>query len=169
MPLGGATWLVIGHRAGSAEFYWAIGSELLLLLWTVLLLLAPRWGTSEVSGWRFRLWGLGAALVAAGVTLAGKTLEVWPDHPLFPSGHTAWAVTIAVFVVGRDRRWLPWVVPLLGLLAVALVLANYHVPADIAGGLAVGLAVGYGGFAWLSRSGSGSGRGAAGARKTVAD
>ncbi|CAN5477209.1 hypothetical protein BH20ACT19_BH20ACT19_02770 [soil metagenome] len=33
--------------------------------------------------------------------------------------------TIAVFVVGRDRRWLPWVVALLALLAVALVLANY--------------------------------------------
>jgi len=120
------------------------------------LLAAPRWGASELCGRRFRLWGLGAALVAAAVTLAGKTVEVWPDNPLFPSGHTAWAVTIAVFVVGRDRRWLPWVVALLALLAIALVLANYHIPADIVGGLAVGLAVGGGAFAWLSRSGPGS-------------
>jgi len=91
----------------------------------VLLLAAPGWGASELCGRRFRLWGLGAALVAAAVTLAGKTVEVWPDNPGFPSVPTAWAVTIAVFVVGRDRRWLPWVVPLLALLAVALVLANY--------------------------------------------
>jgi len=163
MALDGAVWLVIAHSAGSAEFYWAIGAELLVLLWTALLLLAPRWGTSEVGGWRFRLWGLGAALAAAGLTLAGKALEVWPGNPLFPSGHTAWAVTIAVFVAGRDRRWLPWVVPLLALTAVALVLARYHIVADIAGGLAVGLVVGSAGFAWLSRSQSG--RGAAAERQ----
>ena len=163
MPLEDTTWLVIAHRAGSAEYYWAIAAELLILVWTALLLLAPIWEPSEVGGWRFRLWGFAAALVAAGITLAGKALEVWPGNPLFPSGHTAWAVTIAVFLVGRDRRWLPWVTPLLALLAVALVLANYHVLADIAGGLAVGLAVGCGGWAWLSRSGSG--RGTAGARR----
>lgn len=155
--LGGATWLVIAHRAGSGEFYWAIGAELLILTWTALLVLAPRRGTSAVSGGRFRLWGLGAAVAAALITLAGKALEVWPGNPLFPSGHTAWAVTIAVFLVGRDRRSLPWALPLLGLLAVALVLANYHVVTDIAGGLAVGLAVGYGGFGWMSRSASGRG------------
>ncbi len=152
MPVESATWLVVAHRPGSAEFYWAIGAESQLLLWTVLLLLAPLWGTSGIGAWRFRLWGLGAALVAAGVTLAGKTMGIWPGHPLCPSGHTAWAVTIAVFLVGRDRRWLPCVVPLLALLAIALVLARYHVPADIAGGLAVGLAIGGGAFARMSRS-----------------
>lgn len=120
-------------------------------------MLAPRWGASELGGWRFRLWGLGAALLAAGVTLVGKTLEVWPGNPLFPSGHTAWAVAIAVFLVGRDRRWLPWVAALLALLAVALVLASYHVSEDVAGGLVVGLAVGCGGLALLRRTGSGGG------------
>lgn len=159
--LDAASWLVIAHRAGSAEFYWAIGAELLILTWTALLVLAPRWGTSAVSGGRFRLWGLGAALAAALITLGGKALEVLPGNPLFPSGHTAWAVTIAVFLVGRDRRWLPWVVPLLGLLAVALVLSRYHIAVDIAGGLAVGLAVGCGGFAWMSRSVSEDRRGRA--------
>ncbi len=155
MALDGASWLVLAHSAGSAEFYWAIGAELLVLGWTVALLLAPRWQTSEVGGWRFRLWGLAAALVAAGVTLAGKMLEVWPGNPLFPSGHTAWAVVIAVFLVGRDWRWLPWVIPPLALLAVALVLARYHIVVDIAGGLIVGLAVGFGGL-WLFRRGHGT-------------
>lgn len=152
MSLDVPTWLVIAHSAGSSEFYWAIGAELLILVWTALLVLAPFWGESKIGGARFRLWGLGAALLAAGITLAGKALEVLPGNPLFPSGHTAWAVTIAVFLVGRDRRWLPWVLPLLALLAAALVLARYHIPVDIAGGVAVGLAVACGAFALLSRS-----------------
>lgn len=155
-------WLMIAHRVGSAEFYWAIGAELLLLLWTALLLAAPRWDAAKLGGgWGFRLWGLGAALAAAGITWAGKTLEVWPGNPLFPSGHTAWAVTIAVFLVARDRRWLAWVVPLLALIAVALVLANYHVPVDIVGGLAVGLAAGCGGVALLKSLGAGRATGEA--------
>lgn len=164
VPLNGASWLVIAHRVGSGEFYWGITADLLVLLLTALLLMAPLWGASELGRRRFRLWGLGAAITATGVTLAGKIAEVWPGHPLFPSGHTAWAVTIAIFVVGRDRRWLPWVLPLLALLAVALVLSHYHIPADLAGGLAVGLAAGYGGFALMSRSGSGHGAAGSGPR-----
>ena len=61
-------------------------------------------------------------------------------------------MTIAVFLVGWDRRWLRWVIPLLGLLAVALVLSFFHVPADIAGGMVVGLVVGVVLFRRLERS-----------------
>jgi len=136
--------MVFAHVVGSPEFYWAIVSELSLLVWTVLLVVAPRLSGPAGDRRRFRIVAFGAALLAALVTLIGKLLEVWPGNPLFPSGHTAYAVTIAVFLVARDARWLTLVLPLLALLAVALVLADYHVVEDIAGGVAVGLAVGLG-------------------------
>ncbi|HWC26285.1 MAG TPA: hypothetical protein VG474_06835, partial [Solirubrobacteraceae bacterium] len=101
---------VLAHAVGSAEFYWAVVAELLLVVWTALLFLAPRAGRSD--RWRFRLAAFGAALLASLITLAAKALEVWPGNPLFPSGHTAYVVTIAVFLVADDRRWLKAVVPL---------------------------------------------------------
>lgn len=144
--------MMLAHVAGSAAFYWAIAAELLLVVWTGLLFLAPRWSEPGNDRWHFRLSALGAALLAALITLAGKTLEIWPGHPLFPSGHTAYAVAVAVALVARDRRWLGAVVPLAALQAVALVLGDYHVPVDVVGGAGVGLAVGAGLWAWLERS-----------------
>lgn len=132
---------MLAHQVGSPEFYWAIAATLLLPLWTAALLLAPRWGTSPIRARWFRVAGLATALLASLVTLVGKTLEVWPGNPLFPSGHTAYVVAIAVFLVGRDRRWLRWVVPFMALMAVSLVLSFFHIPVDIAGGTLVGLAV----------------------------
>ena len=132
--------MVVAHVVGSPEFYWALIAEGLLLLWTVLLLLAPRWSRRATSP-RFRTIVLGAALLASLVTLIGKLLEVWPGNPLFPSGHTAYAVTIALFLVAVDRRWLYVVVPLVGIIVVALILARYHVAVDIAGGVAVAVVV----------------------------
>ena len=132
--------LVGAHAVGSPEFYWAIIAESSILLFTVLLVLAPRW-TARSDLPRFRLVAFGAALLASLVTLIGKLLEVWPGHPLFPSGHTAYAVTIAIFLVALDRRWLGAVVPLLALLVLALVLAIYHVPVDIVGGAGVAILV----------------------------
>ncbi len=141
----------IAHQPGTAEFYWAIVSDASIVVWATLLLLAPRRAQGKPDPRRVRLVGFVAALVAALVVLAAKTIEVWPGHPLFPSGHTAFAVTIAVFLVARDLRWLALVVPLLALLAVALVLARYHIVADIGGGLVVGLFVGGAGVAALHR------------------
>lgn len=135
--------VVVAHTFGSPEFYWAVVAELSLLVWTGLLLPAGRGGGAVVGGWRFRVAALGAALASSLVALAGKTLEVWPGNPLFPSGHTGYVVAIAVLLVGRDRRWLRVVVPLWAVMAVALVLANYHVAEDIAGGVVVGAAVGW--------------------------
>lgn len=146
-----AALLVLAHQVGSAAFNWAIVSELSLLLWIAALFLGPRWGDSDIPARRFRLAGVAAAFLAAVVALIGKLLEVWPGNPLFPSGHTAYAVTIAVFLAARDRRWLPWVPLPLGLLFVALVLARYHVPMDIVGGVAVGATIGGASFLWLER------------------
>lgn len=146
-----AALFVLAHQVGSPAFNWAIVSELSLLLWTAALFLAPRWGNSEIPARRFRLAGVAAAFLAAVVALIGKLLEVWPGNPLFPSGHTAYAVTIAVFLAARDRRWLPWVPLPLGLLFVALVLARYHVPMDIVGGVAVGATIGGASFLLLER------------------
>ena len=152
---GTAVPLVGAHAVGSPEFYWAIVAESSILLFTVLLFLAPRW-TARPDLPRFRLAAFGAALLASLLTLIGKLLEVWPGHPLFPSGHTAYAVTIAIFLVALDRRWLRVVVALLALLVVALVLALYHVPVDIVGGAGVGAAVAASGWRarrmWARRS-----------------
>ena len=131
---------VLAHVVGSPEFYWAIVAESSILLFTVLLLLAPRW-TARPDLPRFRLLALGAALLASLVTLIGKLLEVWPGHPLFPSGHTAYAVSVAISLTALDRRWSRVVVPLLALLVVALVLAVYHVPVDVVGGAGVGIVI----------------------------
>lgn len=141
--------MVIAHVVGSPEFYWAVVAELSLVVWTALLLVAA--GRRRDDRWRFALTAFGAAVLASLITLAGKTLEVWPGNPLFPSGHTAYVVTIAVLLVARDRRWLRVVIPLAPLMAVALVLANYHVPEDIAGGAAVGVIVGGTAVTWLDR------------------
>ncbi len=154
--------LVGAHAVGSPEFYWAIVAESSILLFTVLLLLAPRW-TARPDLPRFRLVAFAAALLASLVTLIGKLLEVWPGHPLFPSGHTAYGVSVAISLVTLDRRWTRVVVPLLALLLVALVLAVYHVPVDIVGGAGVGMAITA--TVWLGRRGwrRGSGRSSVGA------
>ena len=148
--------VVSAHAVGSPEFYWAIVAESSILLFTVLLLLGPRW-TPQPDLPRFRLVAFAAALLASLVTLIGKALEVWPGHPLFPSGHTAYGVSVAISLVTLDRRWTRVVVPLLALLAVALVLAAYHIPLDIVGGAGVGVvvsaAVWRGRRAWVRRSG----------------
>lgn len=135
-----AAWpLVVAHAIGSPEFYWAIVAESSIVLFTALLLVAPRWMPGRLP--RFRLVAFGAALLASLLTLIGKLLEVWPGHPLFPSGHTAYAVTMACFLVALNAGWLRLVAPMLVVLLMALVLADYHVPADIVGGAGVGLAV----------------------------
>ncbi len=115
---------------------------------------APGSPLGEVADPRpaFRIVGFATAVAASLVTLAGKSVEIWPGNPLFPSGHTAYVVAIAVFLVGRDRRWLRWVTPLLALTAVSLVLSVFHTPVDIAGGAIVGLAVAVPLFAWLKRT-----------------
>lgn len=67
--------MVFAHTAGASEFSWAVVAELSLVVWTTLLLVAPRFGGTR-RPWRFRIAGLSAALLAALITLAGKTLEV---------------------------------------------------------------------------------------------
>ena len=150
--------MVLAHAVGSPEFYWAIVGELSLVLWTVLIFLARPDRGRQIDRRRFRITALCAAVLASLLTLAGKTAEIWPGNPLFPSGHTAYVVAIGVLLVACDRRWLKAVIALALLMAVALVAANYHVPADIAGGAVVGGAVGASLF-WLLQRSSGAGAG----------
>lgn len=131
----------LAHAVGTAEFYWAFVAEGAILLATLLLVLAPRWARGRPPPPRFRLVAFGAALLASLITLIGKLLEVWPGHPLFPSGHTAYVLTIALFLVVLSRRWWPVALALVGVTAVALVVANYHPIEDIAGGAVVAAVV----------------------------
>jgi membrane-associated phospholipid phosphatase len=147
--------MVIAHQPRTPEFYWAVAADSLLVVWTAALLLAPRWGGSAIGARRFRIVGLATALAVSLVALAGKTLEVWPGNDLFPSGHTGYAVAIAVFLVGRDRRWLPWVVPALALTALSLVLSNFHVAVDVVGGALAALAIAIPVFLRLRRAEAG--------------
>jgi membrane-associated phospholipid phosphatase len=97
---------------------------------------SPRAG----AAWVVRC-GLGVA-AATLLAKAGKRYEVWGGHPLFPSGHTAFAVTAAVCLVARDRRWAIVAVPSAALIMWGLVRAGYHDVPDVLGGAALGLAVG---------------------------
>ncbi len=114
----------LAHAVGSPEFYWALVAEGSILFWTVLLVLSPRWARRD-SPPRFRTVVFGSALLASLITLIGKLLEVWPGNPLFPSGHTAYAAVIALFLVASDPRLVRVVVPLLAVLVLALVLAHW--------------------------------------------
>ena len=88
--------------------------------------------------WRF--WARAAVGIGVAVLLAeaGKRGEVWPQHPTFPSGHETFALATATFLARRDPRWLTVALPLLLLLAWALVAAHFHRPLDVAGALLVG-------------------------------
>ncbi len=88
--------------------------------------------------WRF--WGRAIVGIGAAVLLAewGKARPVWPHHPTFPSGHETFALAAAVFLVRRNPRWLVPALPVLLLLAWALVAAHFHQPIDVAGALLVG-------------------------------
>ena len=94
----------------------------------------PAW--PEAAGfWLRSALGIGLAVLLAE---EGKRLQIWPGHPSFPSGHETFALASLTCLAARDRRWLAPGLPLAGLLAYALVAADYHRPADVAGALATG-------------------------------
>ncbi len=74
--------VVMAHAVGSPECYWAIVAEVSMLVWTGLLLVAPRLSGPGGDRRRFRVVGFAAALLDALITLAGKLLEVYPGNPL---------------------------------------------------------------------------------------
>jgi len=94
----------------------------------------------------FRFWAVSIAAIGLPVALAeaGKAISVWPGHPSFPSGHETFALAAGTCLAFRSRRWLWIALPLCGLLAWALVAAQYHTPLDTAGALLLGPPI-----AWL--------------------
>lgn len=94
----------------------------------------------------FRFWVAGMAAIGLPVALAeaGKAASIWPGHPSFPSGHETFALASAACLAFRNPYWLWIALPLCGLLAWALVVAQYHTPTDTAGALLLGPPV-----AWL--------------------
>lgn len=109
-------------------------------------LVGSPWVTPRMDDPTWRYWARAAVGISAAVLLAeaGKRFSVWPGHPTFPSGHETFALATATFLVRRDHRWLVPVVPLLLLLAWALVAAHFHHPVDVAGALLSGIPA-----AWL--------------------
>ena len=105
---------------------------------TALLAAAPFVGIRKSSCWEF--WGRSALALALAVVLAesGKDFQVWPGHPSFPSGHETFGLCAVTNLALRDLRWLILGLPLLMVLAWALVDAHFHQPLDVVGALLVG-------------------------------
>lgn len=114
----------------------ATGINPLLTVCVVLApLAAPRPPERFWAFWARGVAGIGLAVVAAE---SGKYWRVWHGHPSFPSGHETFALAAGTLLIRRDRRWLFAVLPLVLLLAWALVAAGYHQPGDVAGALLTG-------------------------------
>ena len=107
-------------------------------LLTAFLVAAPFIGVRKSSCWEF--WGRTALALGLAVVLAesGKHFQVWPGHPSFPSGHETFGLCAAASLALRNVRWLILSLPLVLLLAWALVDAHFHQPIDVAGALLVG-------------------------------
>ncbi|MBC8104075.1 MAG: phosphatase PAP2 family protein [Cytophagales bacterium] len=88
-----------------------------------------------------RFWGRSALSIGAAVGLAeaGKHYQIWPGHPLFPSGHMTFATAAASCLM--LRRGLPWLgiaLPLIGIMGISLVVGGWHTGTEVFGGLALG-------------------------------
>ena len=105
---------------------------------TAFLVAAPLLAPPKSTRWEF--WGRSLAALGLAVALAegGKQIQIWPGHPGFPSGHETYGLCAVTCLTMRDVRWLFPGLPLLLLLAGALVEAHFHQPIDIAGAVLVG-------------------------------
>lgn len=89
-------------------------------------------------------WLRSVVSISAAVYLAeeGKRHIVFAGHPTFPSGHMTFATAAAAcLVLQRGPRWLLLTAPLAAAIGVSLVIAGWHRPVDIAGGLLLGMIV----------------------------
>lgn len=75
-----------------------------------------------------------------------------PDDFSFPSGHTAasFAAVSALYLSGERKLWIP-ALALACLIAFSRLYLYVHYPSDILGGVFVGLAAGYMGYAMLQQ------------------
>jgi len=82
--------------------------------------------------------------VSAVLTTLGKRFEVWPGHPGFPSGHSAFAATCAVLIARYRGVWW-WILcaPLIPLMMLGMVWNKAHSPIEVIAGAALGLALSF--------------------------
>ncbi len=73
----------------------------------------------------------------------GFTPLVAESGSSFPSGHAAFLFALAVKVFYLNRKWGTWFFAMSFLVGIARIYAGVHWPADILGGIIVGLASGY--------------------------
>jgi len=125
--------------------------EVILALIVLIVFLDP--GGSDPIRTRMRrsLPDFGVSIVAVVLTVAGKSIEVWPGHPEFPSGHMAFTVSLGLGLVARSPRWRAWMLCLWASLGLFLVLAGYHSVLEVLGGTALGGVVGVGGHEILAK------------------
>jgi membrane-associated phospholipid phosphatase len=103
-----------------------------------LLLLAAIFVQRRRGMWTFLLasaLGIGLAVWLAEL---GKRFLPYPDPGGFPSGHETFATATATCLVWSNRRWLLPAILISIVMAVALVIAGYHQPIDVAGAAVLG-------------------------------
>lgn len=85
---------------------------------------------------------LRSGLIIAAVVAAaewGKHIDIWPQYPGFPSGHSTTCAAFAVCLIAhRGSRWAILLGPMAAVMPVALVLLRAHVVADVIGGFLFG-------------------------------
>jgi len=81
--------------------------------------------------------------VARPFVLLGFSPMISESGPSFPSGHMAWFFALAAIIWFADRKWGMWFFALSVLMGIARIYVGVHWPADILGGIVVGLASGW--------------------------
>lgn len=111
-------------------------NPLLIVLWLVGVGFAWRRGSHPALG-RYALASIAGVIATYLVVHVFRWAHFWPSHPEFPSGHETFGASIGTSLALLNPKWLVVVLPLLGILTVALVGARYHDWFDIAGAVVV--------------------------------
>lgn len=105
------------------------------LLWLVAVELRRRRAQPTASLIRAALCAIAVSYLLAHLN---RWLRLWPGRPDFPSGHVTFASCCWYALALLDRRFALLGLPLLGVLAYALVAAGWHGRLDVAGGFVLG-------------------------------
>ena len=117
--------------------------DLIPVLLGLFVLLAPlltRPGFTSVGVFLVLAFGLTLVAVVTATTL--KAAQVWAGHPAFPSSHMSFVVTMSVFLVFWDTRWLVPATLVCLVQAIVLRAGHFHTVPEIIGGTALGLLLG---------------------------
>lgn len=123
-----------------ADFYSRFANYGLAFLLLVLPLLSSR-RIQQPKGkfWCLCLLSIG---VAVGLAKLGKAILVWPMHPSFPSGHTAFsAAAMTLLTLHFGARWLLPSFLAVALMGFSLVYGGWHSRIDVLGGALLGFLI----------------------------